>query len=98
MMVEAYVPHPTEVHHSSEAEATTTIDVTLGTDIEAHTPHTIAEAPPIDEGEVTTPVETNVITPSSTNSSVHTDGVFPGGPTNTYALTGYVDYVSFRLW
>lgn len=54
--------------------------------------------PPSDDVEVTPPIETHVITPASTGPSVHTGGVFPGGPIDTSVLIRYADHVAFRLW
>lgn len=58
MVVEAHFPHSAEVPHPFEAKATVTIEVTLKTIIEAHTPHMHVKAPPIDHVELTPPENT----------------------------------------
>lgn len=95
------VPRPsktTNMPHPSEVEASTTVEVTLQTTIEAPTPQRVTEVPAIDDMKVTPPVETKVTTSDSTESSVHIYVGFLGGPNDCSMLTGYVDHVAFRLW
>ena len=63
-----------------------------------YTLHTTTEAPAIDDTEVTPPVEADVTTPASTESSVYTNEGFFGGPSDYFLLIKYVGHVTFRLW
>ncbi|CAI8593428.1 unnamed protein product [Vicia faba] len=78
MVVEADFLHLVDVPYPSDVEATTTIEITLETIIDAHTSHTDVEVPPTDDVEVTTPVETYVTTHTSTDPFVHINRRFPG--------------------
>ncbi|CAI8601693.1 unnamed protein product [Vicia faba] len=63
-LAETDVPHNSEmeeVPRPSEAEAPTTIEVTLEIVIDSPTPHTTTGVPTTGDMEVTPPVETNVI-------------------------------------
>ncbi|XP_058784737.1 protein MAIN-LIKE 1-like [Vicia villosa] len=42
--------------------------------------------------------ETDTTTSASTEPSVHTDGSFPGGPSDRFVLTGYADHVAYKIW
>lgn len=48
--------------------------------------------------EATTTGDTKITTPASTKSSLHTDGVFPRGPSDQSLLIDYIDHVAYRLW
>ncbi|XP_058783755.1 uncharacterized protein LOC131658484 [Vicia villosa] len=54
----------------------------------------------VEEGVVEERVvhDTDTTTGASTEPSVHTDGAFPGGPSERYILTGYADHVAYRIW
>lgn len=81
--MEVTPPADTEMPHLADTETTALAD---------------SEALATDDMEVTPPGDTKVIVPNSTESSIHTDRGFPGGPTDPFVLTGYVDHVTFRLW
>ncbi|XP_058786423.1 uncharacterized protein LOC131661034 [Vicia villosa] len=42
--------------------------------------------------------DTGTTTGASMEPSVHTDGAFPGGPSDRSVLTGYADHVTYRIW
>ncbi|XP_058768071.1 uncharacterized protein LOC131641778 [Vicia villosa] len=42
--------------------------------------------------------DTDTTTSASTEPSVHTNGAFPGGPSNKSVLTEYADHVAYRIW
>lgn len=79
----------TEVPHYSEVSATSDMKVTPSADTKTPTTGCI---------KVTPLVDIEVISPVSTQSSIHTDEGFLRGPNDLFVLTGYVDYVACRLW
>lgn len=92
MVAEIEVSHPfetTEVPRPSETEALDPIETI---------PHTTTKAHAMDDMEVTSPVKTEVTAYTSIELYVHTDGGFPGRPSDCFVLTRYVDHVAFRLW
>lgn len=82
--------------HTEMQSPNDTVDATSLVDTKVITPTDTKVISLIDE-EVNALDNTNVTSPTSTKTSLHTDEGFPRVPCNRTLLTRYVDHVTLRL-
>ncbi|XP_058761675.1 uncharacterized protein LOC131635093 [Vicia villosa] len=96
-----------QVHQDEVAEVEAVVVVREPAVVEEQVPVADEEVPRVEErvavvkegvAEERVVHDTDTTTGTSTESSVHIDGGFPGGYSNRLVLTGYADHVAYRIW